>query len=310
MKQAKYLDRSKPKKKPWLIPAALVLIAIGVVGLRLLKPPAMEEQKETEGTEASASAEASLPEQETDAPVTYTQLQTAYLTLPVPEDILTALRHQEVTQDDVSMEVFSMVFEERETELFRICFGDAQFGKQIGYLQVEQRDIPITLQICEYEEGYFGSEEERLAYYQAMDCLNGILKAIQEDSRFCEDLTEAPTEQKDVAIAAWNFQLPDTVEYEETESGDSYLLTFYTTIRGDRQDLYRIAIGEETLSSVLGTYLWNDEERQLSVESFPLPEMEGWSASDADTLYIAMDSINDVIATIMQAPGFSQGEAQ
>lgn len=232
-------------------------------------------------------------------------VETQYLSVQIPADYGKDMVYREVTENGIAMEIFSMVLGEEQRELFRIYFGDTQTGNSFGILNVDGTDLSVTVSVCEYSDSAFADQEDQERYYTLMDSLNVVLEAIRNDSRFRnEEKVVVETEEKQMSY--WNFSLPEGMELEETQENGQYRITFFGNINGETHTLYRVAVGDETLRTVLGTYPMDGEQKPVSVESCDLPVTDGWEPATVTELYKMMDSINDVIQTIMESEGFRE----
>lgn len=241
----------------------------------------------------------------TEPTVAMSELKMTYLSVMLPEQDLEDVIFDSVTDGNSVMEIFSLKQDTGAVELFRVFYGKEEYGNRIGVLNVEGKALPVSISASNYDEGFFADEEASNRYYAMMEYLNLIVGAIQADPRFSSD--EGNTIDKvETQVAEWNFQLPKLVQWEEIRNEDSVKLTFYAKINGKNIELYALAIGDETLQSVLGQYSLNGVIKPISIGVCPSPDMEGWAEKEVTTYYQLMDSINDVIQTILADENFSQ----
>ena len=266
--------------------------------------PAETEMPTAGETEPTVMTEAAVMLPEATEP-RFGEVDLAYLTVMLPEASLSRMTRQEVREDSVVMEVFSMDLGEEQLELFRIFFGGSDQGKPIGFLETEAGDLAVSMTAGEYPDDVFPDEESRLAYYELMDSLNRIVQTIQADPRFHSE-QKVRVETAEAQVAQWNFDLPDTIEWEEVREAGGYRVNFFTQLNGERLGLYRFAIGGEALQTVLGTYLFEGREQELSIDTYPLPSTEGWPEETVTSFYRMMESINDVIHTLMSGEDFRE----
>lgn len=233
------------------------------------------------------------------------QIQTKYLTVLYSDIYDDYLLHQEVSSEDVTMEIFSMSEDNTVRELFRIYFGDETMGIVSGYLTVDNIEVPVTYTICQYNDEDFADEEARKLYLETMNCFDDIMNSIQADDRFCTEKAVAPVNSKDATLTYWTFTLPETMEYEEENNG-RYEIRFYGNVAGEKIALYTIFIGEPCGNTVLGTYALNGNKLILSVESYSLVPQENWRDEDTMSAYMMMGTINDVLQIITSSENFSE----
>lgn len=232
-------------------------------------------------------------------------VETAYGELKFPEEDIAQLRHREVSEDGVAMEIFSMLYKDTEMELFRIYYGDAGEANVIGTLKTENGDIPVAVTVCEYTEEDFADADIQEQYNVMMEGLETVIKSIWEDSRFMgpQDVDVKEVEKQ---LKLWNVQLPENMEWEEIIGETSYQVVFYGNANGERRKFYAVAIGEPALETVLGSYQYEGTARVVSVESYDLPDPDGWAENAIAEMYLTMGSINDVIQAIMESEDFTE----
>ena len=241
----------------------------------------------------------------TEPTVAMSELKMTYLSVMLPEQDLDDIIFDSVTDGNSVMEIFSLKQDTGAVELFRVFYGKEEYGNRIGVLNVEGKALPVSVSPSNYDDSFFADKEASNRYYEMMEYLNLIVGAIQADSRFSSD--EGNTIDKvETQVAEWNFQLPELVQWEEIRNEDSVKLTFYAKINGNNVELYALSIGDETMQSVLGQYKFNGKMMPISIGVCPSPDMEGWAEKEITTYYQLMDSINDVIQTILADENFSQ----
>lgn len=294
-------EKPKAKKKRSAVWGILCVVAVLCVSLLvgLLWP------KDKEQTDAQINSSAT--ESQMAAPDGYSAIQTVYGTLQVSSDCVEELRHIEVTQDNVAMEVFYMPMENGEWELFRIYFGDVNLGEQIGYFVTEQGNIPISVAVCTYSEEDFATEELYDRYHMLMGHLEAVLTSLRSDSRYiaAEEVSESTDAYQAVELIYWELELPASMEWEERNSNDAYRVDFYGSIGGIRVALYSIYFGEANAESVVGIYTVDNVEKTVCADTYSLEEQ----ILDADeetksAYYKLMRTINDVLQVIMASDGF------
>lgn len=231
-------------------------------------------------------------------------IETKYGTLLFPQEYSEHLKHREVMDVEVTAEIFSMVYNTKETELFRIYFGGEQIGDILGAFNAETGEIPIYVTVCEYGDAYFADEETYEVYCGLMEGMGTTISSIWHNPQFT-DLKEVEVVEEEKKLTYWSFSLPENMDLEETENKSNYLISFYGAVNNQRYKLYSLAVGEPALDNILGTFGTDDNQSVVSVESYDLPDMENWSERDMAEMYTMMDSINSVIRTVMSSEGFS-----
>lgn len=265
--------------------------------------PPVEEPGETTVTTSDLSEE---EREETTGPSTMmTELKMTYLSVMLPERDLGDLLFEKVVDGDVVMEVFSLKKDSGLLELFRVFYGDTEYGNCIGVLNVDGDELNVSVSASNYDEGFFVDEAQGDRYYEMMENLNLVVAAIRADSRFTSGDGTA-IDKVETQVAEWNFQLPEMVQWEEIRNEDAIKLVFFADINGTRADLYALAIGGEPLQSVLGQYLSDGEMKPISIGTCSTPDMEGWDEKNLTNYYQMMDSINDVIQAVQSNENFSE----
>lgn len=295
------------KSKIPLILVVLGLIVIAAVcAVFFLKDTGTQaaDNNAADSAETAESQEAAETTAATKPAIACATIETAYLPVQFPEQYMENMEHREVTEGEAAMEIFTLTKEDTQLELFRIYFGDVQTGNPVGVLNMDGREIPVTLSVCEYRDDIFTDAETRDLYYDMMDGLNTVLSSIQNDSRFSNE-EKIIVEKTDNQLSYWKVSLPQNMEWEELEAGENYVVTFYGNVNGEKVKLYAIAMGDTPLKNVLGTYMVDGAAKTVSVESYELPEVESWPQSSVTELYKMMETINDVIQTIMTSENFS-----
>ena len=229
-------------------------------------------------------------------------LETLYAALPFPREYADNLKHLEVVQEPVAMEVFYLVNQDREMELYRIYFGDDTVGDLLGYLTVKTEEIPVTYTVCLYQEADFPDAETKAIYGNLMDGFSIILNAITSDGRFRTERSAPKIQYADGELRYWTVNLPTDVE---TEENGIYRADFYGTIRGQRIPLYTITLGDAAAPTLLGNLQVDGEARPVGVQShFSQPD-GNWTPEEISNSYRQMETIDLVIQAITLSENFS-----
>lgn len=245
---------------------------------------------------------------ESTAAATTVAIETVYGPMAFPENLYSSVRHMEVTEGKTAMEVFYMVSEEGEKELFRIYFADDDMGTHMGYLTVDGTELPVSYSVCEYADENFANEEERKLYHSMMDAFSVVINSFYEDTRFSETRAVAPVGEREVKLRYWKLILPENVRYTETEENGNYCVEFYGEVSGERIDLYMIGLGDLEGESMLGLYKIKDKQIPIMVRTGNMEEYENWSEEEQTIIYNMMASLNTVIQTIVADENFAEPE--
>ena len=233
-------------------------------------------------------------------------IETAYGSLAFPKELQENLRHTETTEGPIAMEVFCMVSEAGEKELYRIFYGDAQMGELIGYLTTEQGEVSVSYTLCEYENSAFATEEERKLYYSMMDAFSTILNSIYADARFSESRHQEPVKSGDVKLRYWNVELPENVQFTESEENGIYRVEFYGEVSGERIDLFMIGLGEMKAETMLGMYTVNGVQKPVMIQTSDLSAYDIWPEEERMMIHQMMAPLNTLIQTIVTDENFSE----
>ena len=236
-------------------------------------------------------------------------IETAYGPLAFPEEFSGNMRHMEVTEGNAAMEVFYMVTQEGEKELFRIHFADMDVGTFMGYLTVEGAEIPVSYSVCQYEDSDFKDEEERKLYYSMMDGFSMIMNSIYEDARFSKARAVEAVGEREVKLRYWKMKLPANVQYTESEENGNYRVDFYGEVSGERIDLYMIGLGELEAETTLGNYTVNGVQMPVVVQTYDMGSYDIWPEEDRMVINEMMNSINTVIQTIVADKNYAEFDA-
>lgn len=276
-------NRPKAKKLPVLVWVLCGALAAAVIGALIVS-----------GGHGSGQAP------DPDAAV---EIQTAYGTLRFPEAYIDHLHHKETKEGQVTTEVFSMVLDEAEQELFHISFGDAEDDSTVGYLHTEQGLVAVSLYVAELDMEVFPDDEAREHYLQMRACVDTVLESITSDERFSEHrFSEVGTQLTELSY--WSVTLPQGVVCEERIEGNVYRAVFYGMVGAERVKLYTVSVDDDRQTASIGAYQVDGVLRQIHIETEDpaqfdiLPEDEKYQA------YRYMDTVNDVITAITESENY------
>ena len=258
---------------------------------------------------ACANEEVQEPLRATTVPVeTTVSIETVYGPLKFPKELYDKLRHMEVTEGQIAVEVFYMICTQGEREAFRIYYADPGSNTCFGYLQTDSGEIPVSYRLCEYEDTEFENEEDRKLYYDMMSAFSVVMNSIHEDPRFSETRSVASVGNREVQLRYWTLTLPENIQCTETEENGEYLAVFYGEVSGDRIKLYTIGLGDMEAESVLGWYTADGVQKQVKVQTHSPDAYENWSEENQIVIYEMMNSLNSVIQIIVSDANFSDNQ--
>ena len=266
--------------------------------------PAPEEAL-TQEADAQSPGQAKSDATEAAEEGEYLILTTRYGELPFPLEYAQYLQHREVVQEPVAMEIFSLVNQDREMELYRIYFGDDTVGPLLGYLTVAAEELPVTYTVCIYNEEDFPDGETRAIYGNLMDGFSTLLNAISGDSRFRTERSAPKIQYADGEMRYWTVSLPTDVEWVETEENGIYRVDFYGTIRDQRNLLYTITLGDAAAPTLLGSLLVDGVAQPVGVQSHFTQPNGDWTPEEISNAYRQMETIDLVIQAITGSQDFT-----
>ncbi len=289
--EKKQEEKAAPRKKLYLILLVLLAIAAIALVLFLCLTGDSEEPSQIEST-STQRENAQL------------QIDTTYITLYFPGEYIGYLQHEQFHDGNMTSECFSLVYKGTKTELFRIYFGNEALSPE-GYLHTEQGPISVSVVAANATDAKFANEEARELYYRLLEQMNDVIATIRADARFNESSGIAP-ETQELAVYDWTLTLPSGVECEQTQEGDILQAEFYGTVGGQRVKLYTIIMGDTQSESVIGFYRIDGVDRPVSVQPDELAYVDGMSEEEQLSVFALMETLNDVVQSIMSSENFMQ----
>ena len=232
-------------------------------------------------------------------------IKTHYMDLLIPRVYMEGVKHSEVLQDKVAMEIFTLISGETQIELFRLYFGDEARGTLAGYLDVEGVLVPVTFEVTEYD-GVFPNEQIKEHYFQVMNGFNAVLDCVYGNKAFSETKNNDLVGSDDANMRYWTVELPENISWEEIVGDTLYRVNFYGVLHNERILLYSIGFGEMDADYSIGTFLVDGEERIINVRISELPVTDEWTDEEISTGYRMLETVNDVIDAIMSSENFSE----
>ena len=260
------------------------------------------------GCASKKNAESSINSAQTAVTVNDQTIETAFASLQIPSDCLGRIQHMEIAEGDMTMEVFSMLPEDGERELFRICFGGTQTETPIGYLMAGDEEIPVSVVTSEYDINAFSADEKE-AYFGIMDQLNAILSSVLEHENFKK--LEEPQQVETVEttqtadLAYWEVELLENMDWEESSTDGIYKVDFYGMLGEERIRLYTVSLGAAPAETALGAFVTDGKTRTLGVETYNISSQVDLANEELMTTYgVMMDTVNDVLQAIMESENY------
>lgn len=235
------------------------------------------------------------------------KIKTPYIDLLIPMEVSEYITHEESTHGDIYTCTFYMNYSDKKLLLWLVDFGDSNAADWVGILKTDQGDIPVAMTgfVTSDEDLSALGEEGSQLYGACMQGYSVMRDGIMADSRFTAERPVAVGEDKEMKLTYWTVTLPSKIQVHENSEDGNYTATFSGEVAGEMVLLYRITIGEEQTGSLLGYFEVDGVKKAVSVESFTLVERESWNEQDYATAYHMMETINQVIQTIMSGKKFS-----
>ncbi len=293
MSQEKHKSEKKRfSRKTLCIVGLATLLAAVIVLVLFLCLGGDSEQKESTASTSGVAKEEQI------------RIDTAYVPLYFPGAYRDFLLNEQQCEADVIAECFYLVYQGTKTEVFRIYFGNEKLSPE-GYLHMEKGVIPVSVVAAKVADVKFVNEEAQELYYRLLEQMNAVVETIRADARFSENSGVAP-ETQELAVYDWTLALPSGVECEQTQEGEVLRAEFYGTVSGQRVRLYSITLGDIQSESVIGYYSMDGAARPVSVQPDELAYLDGMSEEDQMSVFALMETLNDVVQSIMSSENFTQ----
>lgn len=234
------------------------------------------------------------------------EIETKYGIVKFPEELSANMRHMEVVEEDIALNVFYMLTAAGEYEVYRIYYADPNVGTHMGYLKTDDGEISVTYALSMYEDADFSSEEDVALYHNMMNAFSVVMNSICEDSRFRETKAEVEVGSQEVKLHYWTVNLPVNVQYQEVYEGDDYRVDFFGVVGGARIDLFSIGVGNIEAETKLGFLNVESEQKPVVVQSYNMDGYDTWSKEEQQIIYNMMASLNNIIQTIVSDKNYSE----
>lgn len=234
----------------------------------------------------------------------FVELDTSYITVEFPAQYTDVMKHVETVEDGATVEIFYMILDDKEIELFRIYFGAAHKGTVEGYLHLESGVLPISVVIEDSDQTAAMNEEMAAQYYSMMDALNIVLDSIAKNDQFSKSVISTVT-QTQHQLTYWSFDLPADIVCEESTEGSQYRIDFSYYFAGEKILLYTVYLGGYPQGSTIGFFETDGETKPIFLEINESVQQDMLPDDAKDRIYALMDTINHVLETIMSSKQFS-----
>lgn len=242
-------------------------------------------------------------------------IQTTYVTLKYPKAYKKYLQHQEILEGSDAIEVFSMVYEGVEAELFRLCFTADEPESAEGYLQTDNGALYVFVEPCADglnlndlawdSEEMDKTQEIESIYYSMMGAMGQVLESVKADSRYSIVKGVAENDKKTEEILYWKISLPKAVSWQSSEDDGTHKIAFRATVGEKDIALYTIALGDIAGENAIGQYTHQGKTQYITVEICDLDAQGPLTQEELTAAHVLMDTVNDVLQAIRSDGNFS-----
>lgn len=295
--QSKYLSRGNNTDKKGKKGGLIVLLLAVVLGVVLY----FVGQKGIGST-----LEATAPDSETVQDAVQTADRTVSDILQFQVEEMEGIRYEEISENNVITDIFYMVQEDYEWELFRICYGNTATGTVIGRMEINGHEVPVTVMTSNYTEINFPDRETYDRYCRSMDYLNVALDSLYASAGFATLEGSVEMETRTAELIFWAIELPVNIEWEERTENQYYAADFYGILGGERILLYTVSLGDKDVSNAIGMYAIDGGKTPVSVKTHSYDTRTVWLGEAYAAEYAAlMETVNDVIQVIISDENYS-----
>ena len=111
-------------------------------------------------------------------------------------------------------------------------------------------------------------------------------------------------DKKDEALSYWTVALPSNITWEEKVEGDVYRAVFYGNVGEKKIPLYTISLNDTSVEDPIGQLVVNGEAKLVSAQVHDPNADATLTEEERATVYILLDTINDVLQAIRQDKNF------
>lgn len=241
-------------------------------------------------------------------------IQTKYAALQFPAEYADYIRHEEMLDGTDAVEVFSMLYEQKELELFRLSFTQEEKENAEGYWDSGEDLLCVSISISTLEPDAFlclqdtGEWENDVkmesTYYSMLGQMSTVLQSVKESPNYRIIKTSSANANAEERMLYWDVTLPADVCFERSDEDGVEAVRFFAQLGEKQIDLYTIALENQQTDSAIGRYSANGKTVYVAVEVSGGIENEALSESEREYVYTLLEGINDVIGVIRQDPDF------
>lgn len=242
-------------------------------------------------------------------------IKTTYVTLKYPKDYKKYLQHREILEGSDAIEVFSMVSDGVEAELFRLSFTAAEPESVEGYLLTDNGMLYISLEpnadgvdlssLMQDGEETDKSRKVESIYYAMMGGMGQVLESVQEDSRYSIVKEVAKNDKRTDTVLNWKVSLPKAITWQTSEDDGIQEAVFRAAVGEKEITLYTVALEDIATENAVGQYTRQGQTKYVTVTISDLDAQDPLTEDELAAVHLLMDSVNDVLQVISSDANFS-----
>lgn len=242
-------------------------------------------------------------------------IKTTYVTVKYPKTYKKYLQHREILEGSDAIEVFSMVSDGVEAELFRLSFTAAEPENVEGYLLTDNGMLYISLEpnadgvdlssLMQDGEETDKSRKVESIYYAMMGGMGQVLESVQEDSRYSIVKEVAKNDKRTDTVLNWKVSLPKAITWQTSEDDGIQEAVFRAAVGEKEIILYTIALEDIATENAVGQYTRQGQTKYVTVTISDLDAQGPLTEDELAAVHLLMDSVNDVLQVIGSDANFS-----
>lgn len=122
-----------------------------------------------------------------DETIEMTNIETPYCTLMYPTEYYSKLKLEDSTEGNIFSKTFSYVYGEELIELFVVHFNNPDEGYKIGFILKDGEKVPLTIELCDYDQKESFEEEELDNMRIMQEAVNDMIDLIMTDKNFISE---------------------------------------------------------------------------------------------------------------------------
>lgn len=242
------------------------------------------------------------------------EIETTYLSIQYPKEYKKYLTYEETLNGVDSEAVFFMNYEDNKLELFRLNVCSDAPETYEGYLNTDKGTMYVSLAGSSVDQNLFFSDdvsgdpevnvEMEALYYAMKDGMTAVMKSIEQAPNYSVVRGVFGNDKKEETLSYWKVNLPSNVTYEEKYEGAVYRAEFYGNVGEKKIPLYTISLNDTTAENPIGQLVVNGEAKLVSAQVHDPNADATLTEEERATVYILLDTINDVLQAIRQDKNF------